>query len=77
MALIAWTARWYIVRPKQKQLPPATEPWIRVFFWPSIALGKAVDKVLAAFLKGVVKPLQKVMLGIFKPLLEVLDRILV
>jgi hypothetical protein len=58
MELIAWTARQYIVRPKQKQLPPAAEPWIRRFvFVPLIALGKAVDTVLAAFMKGVVKPL--------------------
>jgi hypothetical protein len=76
MALIAW-ARQYIVRPKQKRLSPTVEPWIRRFvFVPLIALGKAVDKVLAAFLKGVVRPLQVMLLGVFKPVLIVLDRIL-
>jgi hypothetical protein len=77
MALIAWTARQYVVRPKQRRLPPAVEPSIRRFvFVPLIALGKAIDTVLAAFMKGVVKPLQVVLLAVFKPLLVVLDRIL-
>lgn len=77
MTLIAWTARQYIVRPKQKQLPPAAEPWIRrSVFVPLIALGKAVDTLLAAFMKAVVKPFQVAPLAVFKPGLELLDRIL-
>ena len=77
MALIAWIARQYIVRPRQKRLSPVIEPWIRRFvFVPLIALGKVVDTVLAAFMKLVVRPLQVASLAVFKPVLEVLDRLL-
>jgi hypothetical protein len=77
MALTAWLLRHFIVRPSQKRLPPAVEPWIRRFiFLPLIAMGRAIDVILAGLLQFVIRPIQLSLIALFTPFLTLFVRVL-